>query len=231
MNIIVSNPEVNLSNLTNGKMELGNFPDGFKCHVVSKSPRMAEIVNLLTKEEADSIIALAHPKLKASRVVGDGVNAYVRTSTSCKISRTHPDVMKVLKRLSAITGYDVDHFETIQVVHYDKSQQYMAHNDWFNPNNDKLTYKKHISRGGQRLITVFCYLSNVEGGGETEFPILGKSFSPQCGHALLWYNRKRKGEEGGACMDHRVLHAGKPVTSGEKWGMNVWIRERKYLST
>jgi hypothetical protein len=27
-------------------------------------------------------------------------------------------------------------------------------------------------------------------------------------------------------VDPRVLHAGLPVTEGQKWGMNVWIRER-----
>jgi hypothetical protein len=27
-------------------------------------------------------------------------------------------------------------------------------------------------------------------------------------------------------VDHRVLHAGLPVIEGEKWGMNIWIRQR-----
>ncbi len=26
-------------------------------------------------------------------------------------------------------------------------------------------------------------------------------------------------------VDARVLHAGMPVEAGEKWGMNIWIRE------
>jgi hypothetical protein len=26
-------------------------------------------------------------------------------------------------------------------------------------------------------------------------------------------------------VDSRVLHAGLPVLEGEKWGMNVWIRQ------
>ncbi len=27
-------------------------------------------------------------------------------------------------------------------------------------------------------------------------------------------------------VDDRVLHAGLPVIEGEKWGMNIWIRQR-----
>ncbi|KNC77224.1 hypothetical protein SARC_10312 [Sphaeroforma arctica JP610] len=203
------------------------FPPKFEYKVVSKSPRIATISNLLTTEEMQSIIAIAKPRLKASRVVGDGVNSSARSSTSCRIPRAHKDVMSVLRRLSEITGYSIDNFETIQVVHYDETQEYKAHNDWFNPNGE--TYASHMKNGGQRLITIFCYLNDVTGGGETCFPKLDLKFAPHAGHAVLWYNRRRKDEEGGAGMDDRVLHAGTRVTGGEKWGMNVWIRERKYI--
>jgi hypothetical protein len=27
-------------------------------------------------------------------------------------------------------------------------------------------------------------------------------------------------------LDKATLHAGEAVTSGEKWGMNIWLRER-----
>ena len=27
-------------------------------------------------------------------------------------------------------------------------------------------------------------------------------------------------------LDDRTLHAGEPVAKGEKWGLNVWLRER-----
>ena len=38
------------------------------------------------------------------------------------------------------------------------------------------------------------------------------------------YNTTRDGK-----VDDRVLHAGLLVVAGEKWGMNVWIRQRQVL--
>jgi len=187
------------------------------------SPRMVRFQSLISPEETAHIIELARPTLHVSRVVGTGVSTG-RTSTSCRVSRTDKVLAVVLKRLSLLTSFSTDHFETIQVVHYDVVQEYRPHLDWFQTESDPKNYADHMSRGGQRLITIFCYLNDVEGGGATDFPELERSFFPKNGDALLWYNRSAEG-----VMDSRVLHAGAPVTSGEKWGMNVWVREGLYL--
>ena len=47
--------------------------------------------------------------------------------------------------------------------------------------------------------------------------------SRQAGGALVWYNLDRHGT-----TDERTLHAGEPVARGEKWGMNIWLRERAF---
>ena len=60
-------------------------------------------------------------------------------------------------------------------------------------------------------------------GGCTAFPLLDVAVAPACGSALLWMNLDRKGRP-----DPRTLHAGEPVTRGEKWGMNVWLRQRPH---
>jgi prolyl 4-hydroxylase len=46
-------------------------------------------------------------------------------------------------------------------------------------------------------------------------------FDPRKGDALLWWNLKEDGKE-----DVMTLHAGEPVVSGEKWALNLWLRER-----
>jgi hypothetical protein len=65
------------------------------------------------------------------------------------------------------------------------------------------------------------YLQGCDSGGATGFPKLRAKFEPVAGNAVLWYNIDRHGQ-----LDERTLHAGEPVVAGEKWGMNIWLRER-----
>jgi len=171
------------------------------------SPRMVRFQSLMSPEETSHIIEVARPALHVSRVVGSGVSEG-RTSTSCRVPRTDKVIAKVLKRLSLLTSFSTDHFETVQVVHYDVTQEYRPHFDWFQFDSDPQKYADHLSRGGQRLITVFCYLNDVKDGGATDFPDLNRSFYPKNGDALLWYNRTEDGT-----MDNRVLHAGLLIIS------------------
>jgi len=93
------------------------------------------------------------------------------------------------------------------------------HWDYFDPKAHG--YAERMGRQGQRLVTVFVYLSDVVGGGCTHFPRLNLRSKPSKGCALLWYNL-----DGMGAPDELTLHAGEPVTQGQKWGMNIWLRER-----
>lgn len=78
-----------------------------------------------------------------------------------------------------------------------------------------------MARQGQRLVTVFVYLNDMVGGECTHFPKLNLRSKPRKGCALLWYNL-----DGTGAPDELTLHGGEPVTQGQKWGMNIWLRER-----
>ena len=113
--------------------------------------------------------------------------------------------------------------ERLQVVKYSVSNQYRNHYDW----SDDL----------QRETTFFGYLmANCTGGG-TNFPGLdapnddkwcefidcdepyeaGVTFKPMLGNVIFWVNYKADG------TGHpKTLHAGLPVTSGTKIGLNIW---------
>lgn len=122
---------------------------------------------------------------------------------------------------------------------YAPTERYHFHTDWFTDNQYALA-----SLGGNRASSIFGYVKaeNVTGGG-TNFPFLqpkdgewcqfidcdaeyeaGVTFRPVEGNAVFWENMIDAGM-GGRKGDERVLHAGLPVVSGEKVGMNIWVRE------
>ena len=79
----------------------------------------------------------------------------------------------------------------------------------------------HIGVAGNRVVSVLVYLGCAAEGGETQFTSLGLRVTPTPCAALLWHNFDRKG-----VLDRRTLHCGRPVLAGEKWGMNIWFRQR-----
>lgn len=73
---------------------------------------------------------------------------------------------------------------------------------------------------GPRILTFFLYLSDVEEGGETNFPSLGIAVKPKKGRALLWPSTLDNNLE---ALDIRTLHEAKPVIKGRKFAANSWI--------
>ena len=71
------------------------------------------------------------------------------------------------------------------------------------------------------MITALIYLNDVEDGGATYFPKLNISINPKKGNVLVFHNTISETTN----INPRSLHAGMPVTSGEKWAANLWFRE------
>jgi hypothetical protein len=72
---------------------------------------------------------------------------------------------------------------------------------------------------GQRALTVLIYLNDDYAGGDTAFPMLGRSFKGRKGDALIFWNLAQDG-----APDGRTLHIGTAPTKGEKWLFSQWIR-------
>ena len=143
-----------------------------------------------------------------------------RTSESCRVPAARDAVVRRAVRRAFLAGLTPWHAEAVQVVRYLPGQQYRPHHDYFDPSDAR--YAEKCDDRGNRLLSFFVYLSGCAGGGRTAFPELRLSFEPEVGAAVVWYNIDREG-----ALDGRTLHAGEPVVSGEKWGMNVWLRQRR----
>jgi prolyl 4-hydroxylase len=109
--------------------------------------------------------------------------------------------------------------EMFQVVHYESGTEYKPHFDSFDQSTE--LGKKYWEPGGQRMITALIYLNDVEDGGATYFPELNISINPKKGNVLVFHNTISETTN----INPRSLHAGMPVTSGEKWAANLWFRE------
>ena len=191
-------------------------------------PRMAYVSGFLSLEECNHIIALGrnggelHPSLVVNYEGGQGERSPHRSSESCRVSANKDRVvMRAVQRAAYLVGLTPAHAEAVQVVHYEPGGQYRPHHDYFSPEDKNYVRKCFVQ--GNRLVSFFVYLSPCAGGGRTYFPQLRVGFVPQPGEAVCWYNLDRHGN-----LDERTLHAGEPVTEGEKWGMNIWLRERAH---
>ncbi|XP_058967699.2 transmembrane prolyl 4-hydroxylase-like, partial [Pocillopora verrucosa] len=153
--------------------------------------------------------------------------------------------------------------ERLQVVYYDKNGHYHAHYDsethlrsdvpcCHQQNEvDMLSFENPCRIC--RYITILYYLNDVEGGGETAFPVAENEtlnfeylkdsrstldyfnlshnchvgnlvIKPRKGTAVMWYNHFMDKESGWLGeMDQYSLHGGCDITKGEKWIANNWI--------
>jgi prolyl 4-hydroxylase len=103
-------------------------------------------------------------------------------------------------------------------VELDESgQRYTTHHDHAEVDSSR--------PAGARALTFFLYLTDVEEGGETNFPLLNISVKPKRGKAVLWPNTLSHNLHH---IDSRMYHQALPVIQGVKYAANVWIHLYDY---
>lgn len=186
-----------------------------------EAPALRVLDGILTEQECAGLIELAQPRLqRALTVDSEGRNQVDHRRTSEGMFFTlneRPLIGRIEQRLASLLGVPVNHGEGLQILHYLPGQEYEPHYDWFDP--EQPGYDTVTAIGGQRIASVVMYLNTPEQGGGTAFPEIGLTVTARCGSAVYF------AYEGG---DHTSLHAGLPVTRGEKWIATKWLRERPY---
>ena len=128
-----------------------------------------------------------------------------------------------MSRIEKVTGIPTENYESFQVLRYQLGQEYRAHHDMSRTDNRVAC--------GPRVYTFFLYLSDVEEGGETEFPLIKRpsgisvKVKPTRGTALVWPSVKN---DDPTAQDPRTRHAALPVIKGTKFAANAWIHQFDY---
>jgi len=188
-----------------------------------------EINNILNKKECDLIIHASKDQLVRSSVISDKPISEIRTSKNTFLHKSNVkspinDVLNKIDRLTVkFSGKPMENQEPLQVVKYEKNQQYKCHYDCCVPHDLELCVED-AKRFGYRHSTFLLYLNDVEYGGETEFPLLNYRFKPKMGCGIFFFNLVKDESK------FHVLskHAGLPPLRDEKWVCNKWIRTKKY---
>jgi prolyl 4-hydroxylase len=191
-------------------------------------PSIAVLANVLSAEECEQLIALARPRLTPSTVVdpvtGKNVVAEHRNSEGMFFLPGETPLIAALDaRFSELMNLPIDHGEGLQILRYGPGAHSTPHFDFLVPRND--ASERSLRRSGQRVSSLVAYLNDVAGGGETLFPHAGLSVCPQRGNAAYFEYCNARGQ-----VDAASLHAGAPVTAGEKWAVTKWMRERPFVS-
>lgn len=220
--------------------------------LITKSlmPLVIEVSSFLDKTECTHVIEKARPHMAVSSVshmdhdVGKADTNW-RTSSTYFIPSDDDILQRLDRRVSDLTRIKVSHQEYGQVLRYDKGGRYAAHHDYFDPDMYKSSEQvQTMTKKGlfNRLATVFFYLSDVEAGGQTNFPRAGGtgqprnfedcssgvSIDPKEGRIMIFYSQDPSGG-----FDEYSLHGGCAVKEGTKWSVNKWIWNKPmgYLSS
>ncbi|MEH6990799.1 2OG-Fe(II) oxygenase [Cytobacillus firmus] len=178
-------------------------------------PLIVVLGNVLSDEECDQLIQQSKDRMQRSKVANSLEVDELRTSSSTFFEEGENElVARIEKRVSQIMNIPVEHGEGLQILNYKIGQEYKAHFDFFSSASK--------AASNPRISTLVMYLNDVEQGGETYFPKLNLSVSPQKGMAVYFeyfYNDQN--------LNDLTLHGGAPVVIGDKWAATQWMRRKK----
>eukprot|EP00434_Breviolum_minutum_P008295 symbB.v1.2.007318.t1/scaffold447.1/size204395/15 len=219
-------PGVRVGFLRNMTFPLTDAPP-MKLQIETRSlqPLVVEISSFLDEKDCQHIIDKALPHIEKSAVkhmdhdVGKP-DAEWRTSSTYFMPSDDDVLRNIDNRVSALTLIRKSHQELVQILRYEQGEKYVGHTDYF----DVELYAKNqqiqqMTKQGlfNRLATVFFYLTDVEEGGQTNFPRTdglpqprdfsdcskGISVYPRRGRIIIFYSLHPSGE-----TDEYSLHAG-----------------------
>lgn len=155
--------------------------------------------------------ALPSTVLKGGRSVRDTTSRTSKTHYFFKDAVAQRVLRNILTKLGIVDREP--HVESVQGTSYNKGCYYQEHYDY-------IYDMENVIQNGQRNWTVLVYLNDDYTGGETRFVKHDITIEPKSNTALIW-NNIHNGK-----VDPNTLHEAKPVKSGVKYVLQIWIRNK-----
>jgi hypothetical protein len=133
-------------------------------------------------------------------------------------------VVLVRAKITALTRLPAFAMEPPQVFHYAPGQEFKPHYDFLY--DGRSGYGAAGDYHGDRIATFLLYLNDLYEGGELDFPRAGVRHRGRAGDAVYFANVDAEGQR-----EPNSLHAGLPVTRGEKLILSQWIHDRPFTAS
>lgn len=171
---------------------LQDYPKIFRLHNFVTDEEVAQLIANAKRMKLTPSTAGLHQKGNTGDNQGELIsgrtshNAWDQASPlSRKLKQRSFDLLRMQYVESASDGF--------QVVHYDPSQLYLPHHDFFPMQSSTDEWNFDPKTGGSnRFATVFLYLSDVETGGYTVFPRVPGVYPPDDGKSDEFIANKKQ---------------------------------------
>jgi prolyl 4-hydroxylase len=182
---------------------------------------MYVVRDFLSASECALFVKMIDSDVEPSQILRSSSDPDFRTSETCVLERSVPEVAEVERRIADLLGLPIVNSETLQGQRYLPGQQFKAHNDYFVGGK---SYSSAVAQeGGQRTWTAMVFLDEPNAGGATNFARAGVVITPRVGTLLTWNNLDPTGRP-----NPFTRHAGSIVEAGVKHVLTKWFRERPY---
>lgn len=169
------------------------------------------------------LIERAGDRLVAASVNEAGGGPALRTARDAAFGPQHRDLVLAImqERAAHLVGVPIEYHEPPNVISYEPGQEFSLHADYIDP---RVPQFQHEPRAlGQRTATIVTYLNEDFEGAETWFPDAQVKYRGRTGEAIVFANVRPDGSP-----DFNTRHAGLPPTTGHKWVLSQWIRNKPF---
>jgi prolyl 4-hydroxylase len=202
---------------------LEKFDSNVKVNALITNSNPINIIdNFISNDECDKLIQMANNRFVTSTVYTTNtgtVDTSARSSSCYYFKRDENELIKSIEdKVASSLNINLNQIEPLQIVKYEKGQQYKYHHDYFGNETDQ--------KLNQRVYSILVYLNDLDevDGGSTHFPLYKIRTYPYKGRAIGWNNLNPDGKE-----NSLTLHAGEPILSDKvKYVLTIWTRKFNY---